>query len=157
MINISDKETMKKMVISLVSIFLFSGLTAEKADFSEHTKTFGKPEFNKFGIAFIVTKKGWVAVNRKKDILYYPFIYDNGPDPETEGFIRFKENGKIGFADAKGRKVIPAKFDYAGQFEKGKAEYCSGCKEIKMGEHSMMDRKTGEWGIINTKGKKISE
>ncbi|HNF26136.1 MAG TPA: WG repeat-containing protein [Leptospiraceae bacterium] len=145
------------LLISVSIILSFSALPAEKADFSEHTKTFGKPEFNKHGIAFIVTPKGWVAVNRKKEILYYPFIYDNGPDPEKEGMIRFKENGKIGFANAKGRKVIPAKFDYAGQYEKGKAEYCIGCKEIKMGEHSMMDRKTGEWGIINTKGKKISE
>lgn len=151
---------MKKMNLPLIlisAVLICSGLSAEKADFSEHTKTFGKPEFNKHGIAFIVTQKGWVAVNRKKEILYYPFIYDNGPDPETEGMIRFKENGKIGFADAKGKKLIPAKFDYAGQFEKGKAEYCIGCKEIKMGEHSMMDRKTGEWGIINKKGKKISE
>lgn len=45
-----------------------------------------------------------------KDSVYY---FDNTPDCESEGFIRFKDykNDKVGMFDGKGQVVIPAKYN----------------------------------------------
>ena len=109
--------------------------------------------FNKSGVAQILTQDGWVAINRKKKVLYKPFIYDNGPDYVQEGLLRFVENGKMGFVNEAGKKVIKAQFDFVFPFEKGRARFCNGCQKIQDGEHSMLDEKTGKWGNVTRKGK----
>ncbi len=109
--------------------------------------------FNKSGVAHILTQDGWVAINRKKKVLYKPFIYDNGPDYVQEGLLRFVEIGKMGFVNEAGKKVIKAQFDFVFPFENGRARFCNGCKTIKMDEHSMIDEKTGSWGEVDKKGK----
>lgn len=109
--------------------------------------------FNKSGIAHILTQDGWVAINRKKQVVYKPFIYDNGPDYVQEGLLRFVEQGKMGFVNEAGKKVIKAQFDFVFPFEKGRARFCNGCRSIKDGEHSMIDEKTGTWGEVDKKGK----
>ncbi|MFT4094143.1 MAG: WG repeat-containing protein [Niabella sp.] len=57
-------------------------------------------------------------------------IYDNGPDYLEEGLFRFVENGKIGFANPDGLKIIDAKYDFATPFSNGIAEYYIGGEEI---------------------------
>ena len=113
--------------------------------------------FNKSGVAHILTKDGWVAINRKKKVLYKPFIYDNGPDYVQEGLLRFVENSKMGFVNEAGKKEIKAQFDFVFPFEKGRARFCNGCKTIKMDEHSMIDEKTGSWGEVDKKGKIVRQ
>lgn len=142
-------------IICFSVVFAVSLLSAgESTDITAyHRKTFGAEKFNKRGVAHIITEEGWVAINRKKQILYKPFIYDNGPDYVQEGLLRFVENGKMGFANEAGKKVIPAQFDFAYPFEKGKARFCNGCKTIKDGEHSRLDENTGVWGLIDKKGR----
>lgn len=109
--------------------------------------------FNKSGIAHILTKDGWVAINRKKKVVYKPFIFDNGPDYVQEGLLRFVENGKMGFVNEAGKKVIKAQFDFVFPFEQGRARFCNGCQTIQDGEHSRLDEKTGTWGEVDKKGK----
>jgi hypothetical protein len=66
-----------------------------------------------------------------------PFIFYNGPDYIEEGLFRFVENGKIGFANIDGQKIIKAKYDFATPFENGLSEFTlGGQKEYeKGGEH----------------------
>ncbi|MBN8220198.1 MAG: WG repeat-containing protein [Spirochaetes bacterium] len=120
-----------------------------------HQEHFGDLKYNKWGVAHIVTSEGWVAIDKNKKLLYTPFIFDNGPDYVKEGLLRFVENGKMGFVNEGGKKVIPAQFDFVFPFEGGTARFCNGCKSVSDGEHKMMDEKTGTWGKINKSGKKL--
>lgn len=117
-----------------------------------HKETVGEVQYNKHGVAHVLTKEGWIAINRKGQLLYKPFLYDNGPDYEQEGLLRYVENGKMGFVNAAGKKVIPAQFDFVYPFEGGTARYCNGCRSVQMGEHRMMDEKSGIWGYVDKKG-----
>lgn len=105
-----------------------------------------KPEFNRFGIGFIISHIGWIAVNQKGNILFEVFNFDNGPDPIEEGLFRFQKNGKMGFADETGRIRIPAIYDWVEPFNSGKASVCDGCVRKYEGEHYKMEG--GVWKII---------
>jgi len=144
---------MKKICffMGFAASLLFAGESTDIAAY--HRKTFGAEKFNKRGVAHIITEDGWVAINRKKQILYKPFIFDNGPDYVKEGMLRFVENGKMGFVNEAGKKVIQAQFDFVYPFENGRARFCNGCKTIKDGEHSRLDEKSGKWGEVTKKGK----
>lgn len=144
---------MKKICLILLTTVSILSAADDKDITAYHRKIFGAENFNKRGVAHIITEEGWVAINRKKKILYRPFIFDNGSDYVQEGLLRFVENGKMGFVNEAGKKVIPAQFDFVYPFEKGRARFCNGCKTIKDGEHSMMDEKTGTWGEIDKKGR----
>jgi hypothetical protein len=72
--------------------------------------------------------KGFVAIDRKENILYNVFPFDNGPDYVEDGFFRIVKDGKIGYADAEtGKIVIQAQFACAWPFEKGLMEFHSWC------------------------------
>lgn len=90
--------------------------------------------------------------NRKGEFLYRPYMFDNGPDYLREGLSRFVENGKIGFANRQGTKVIPAQFDFVSEFKLGTAEFCMGCyfDRTKDQEHPRL--RGGYYGMINKKG-----
>ncbi len=96
-----------------------------------------------------------VAINRTDSIILHVFMFDNGADYPEEGLFRFVENGKIGFADLHGRKVIPAQFDFASPFSEGRADVNIGGHSVpdEDGEHST--QQGGKWGVINRKGKYI--
>lgn len=144
-----------KRSLTLYCLFVVLSMTAVAAnDITAFHKAQGQEvSFNKSGIAHILTQDGWVAINRKKQVVYKPFIYDNGPDYVQEGLLRFVEQGKMGFVNEAGKKVIKAQFDFVFPFEKGRARFCNGCRSIKDGEHSMIDEKTGTWGEVDKKGK----
>jgi len=78
------------------------------------------------------------------------YFFDKGPDYFEEGLARFIENGKIGYMDENLNKIIPAQFDGAGPFNKGKAKVCIGCTKVTDGEYSKMEG--GNWGEIDQKG-----
>ena len=142
-----------KITHLLCAVLLTAPLFGEEDITAYHRETFGEVNFNNYGIAHIITRDGWKAINRQRKIIYIPFLFDNGPDYVQEGLLRFVENGKMGFVNEKGVKVIRAQFDFVYPFEKGRARFCNGCKSIKMGEHSMIDEKTGEWGEVDKTGK----
>ena len=76
--------------------------------------------------------------------------FDNGPDPFAEGLARAVVGSKIGYIDRHLRLVIPARFDGAFPFERGKAAVCVGCRTMAEGEHSSYAG--GHWGCIDRRG-----
>ena len=120
-----------------------------------HLDSFGSVDYNKYGIAFIITQQGWAAIDQEQNIVYTPFNFDNGPDEPKEGLIRFVENGKMGFVDETGQKQIDAQFTFAWPFENGRARACIECKKVYHGEHYRYDAE--EWFFINKSGSRIPE
>ena len=45
-------------------------------------------------------RKGFVAIDRKENILYTVFPFDNGPDYVKDGLFRIMKDDKIGYANA---------------------------------------------------------
>ena len=76
--------------------------------------------------------------------------YENEADPFSDGLARTKINGKIGFFNTNLEIVLKPIYDFAFPFYKGKAEICTGCKEKKEGENSMLDG--GKWQKIDRSG-----
>lgn len=109
-----------------------------------------------YNMAIILKDGEWVGIDRAEDVILKPFIFDNGPDYEEEGLFRFVEDGKMGFADSNGRKIIKASYDFAEPFRNGLAAYTlGGHKEYnKSGEHWWW---TGgyESGFVNKKGQEF--
>ncbi len=79
--------------------------------------------------------------DRNGRFLYYPQGYDNGPDHWEEGLRRYAEDGKIGFADRLGNKVMPPNWEFALPFNYGYAKVYEG--ELK----KVYDRSGEHWAI----------
>jgi hypothetical protein len=117
-------------------------------DISYHREFLGsEPEFNSSGHAKLLKKDGYYLVDRKGNTLHKIFMYDNGPDYESEGLYRIVKNGKIGFVDDQGVIQVEPKYDFAFPFEDGKAKVCTGCKEKSVGEYTQMVG--GKWSEIS--------
>ncbi|NIF04658.1 WG repeat-containing protein [Chryseobacterium sp. Tr-659] len=102
-----------------------------------------------------IEKNSWgVVFDRKGNLLYQPYSYDNGADYFSEGVRRLVKNGKVGFADRNGKVVIEAKHDFVSPFNYGYAEFCDGCDWEKTNEEhrSIVG---GQWGIMNVKGQTV--
>ncbi len=108
-------------------------------------------EFNRYGFASVIEGSKPYFIDQKGKHVFQMFLFDNGPDYFKDGLARFVEKGKMGFFDERGRKVIPASFDFAFPFSGGTAEVCNGCKPQAMGEHFMMEG--GVWMILDKRGK----
>ena len=94
--------------------------------------------------------KGLIAIDRKENVLFNVYVFDNGPDYPSNGLFRITKNGKIGYADTKGNVIIPPQFDCAYPFKNGKAKVGKGCKKQTDGEHSWWI--DGRWYTIDKKG-----
>lgn len=107
-----------------------------------------------YDMAMVVLNAEWVAINKRDSIVLKPYIFDNGPDYLQDGLFRFVENNKIGFANSKGQKIIPAQFDFASPFKEGLASFSIGGRMEKLNkEHSTWTG--GLWGFINKKGQVV--
>ena len=97
---------------------------------------------------------GFVAINRKEEVLYQILTYDNGPDYAADGLFRIIKNNKIGYADPlTGEIKIKPQFGCAFPFEDGKAKISIDC-EIKIeGEHTSWI--SNNWFYIDKKGFKL--
>lgn len=107
-----------------------------------------------------------LAYNRNGEVLYAPYLYDNGPDYLEEGLSRYVENDKIGFVNRYGEKVIRAQWDWVSPFEYGIARACNGCiiDYSEDPEHPRLDMSNAKTFYIDKKGqalqvlqKKVSE
>lgn len=98
----------------------------------------------------------FIAIDRKENVLYKVFTFDNGPDYPSDGLFRIIENGKIGYADSMtGKVVIKPQFDCAWSFENGVAEVSNDCKTQSDGEHSIW--LSDHWFYIDKTGKKVEK
>lgn len=97
--------------------------------------------------------------DRAGRFLYSPYWFDNGTDYYTEGLSRYVEKGKMGFADWRGNRVIPAKYAYVMPYYRGYAVACLDCKYVKVSkdeEHCC--QYVGKKKIlINRRGEKVYE
>lgn len=96
--------------------------------------------------------------NRRGKFLYRPMMFDNGPDYQLEGRIRFVENKKVGFVNEWGRLVLPAQWDWASPFNYGYIHACNDCyfDRNKDAEHPPLVLKPGTgFTYINRNGDTI--
>jgi hypothetical protein len=98
---------------------------------------------------------GFVAIDRRQNILYKVFPFDNGPDYAVDGLFRIMTNNKVGYADeATGKVIIKPQFDCAFPFENGIAKVGLNCTTHSDGEHSYWT--SDNWFYINKKGRKVN-
>lgn len=122
---------------------------------SQHTR---KLRFAANGLADVYSSKlGWMYVNRHgKIVIRGVAVMDNGADYFCDGLVRFSKEGKWGFANARGRAVVPPVYDGALPFDKGMAKVCRGC-ESKCAEpaceHHVLTG--GEWLCLNPRGETV--
>lgn len=93
-----------------------------------------------------------IGIDQNGIELFEVFKFDNGPDYVENGLFRIIKNGKIGYADVKGRIVIEPVFDCAYPFEEGYAQVSESCQVERGGEHSSW--KSDQWYYITTDGKR---
>lgn len=99
---------------------------------------------------------GFVAIDRKENVLYAVFPFDNGPDEPSDGLFRILENNKIGYADSTtGKVVIKPQFDCAWPFENGVAKVSNDCTTQSHGEHSSW--LSDHWYFIDKTGRKVGK
>ena len=110
-------------------------------------------DFNEYGIAAVADSSGWRYIDTDGNLVVTPFLFDNGPDPFVEGLARYVEENKIGFFDATGRRLIPARYDFATPFSQGLSAVCSGCAREFFGEHYRYVG--GKWGYIDYLGNEV--
>ena len=105
---------------------------------------------------------GGEVYDREGNFLYYPLLFNNGPDYWEENLRRFTENGKVGFVDKLGNKIIPALWEFATPFENGTAEVFVGGwkKKYEHGdEHWSLvpSSKKSKKYFIDKKGKRVKK
>lgn len=85
---------------------------------------------------------------------YSPFIFDNGPDPISDGMMRVVDkDGKIGYADSLGNTVITPRFACAYPFKDGRAKVADWGSIIYEGEHYRWV--SDSWYHIDKAGRKV--
>lgn len=94
-----------------------------------------------------------IAINQKEETLFEAYLFDNYPDEASEGLFRIKQKDKIGFANEKGKIVIPCKYACAFPFEGGKAKVTMECEMIGDEEHQTCQ--SDSWIYIDKTGKTV--
>ncbi len=84
------------------------------------------------------------------DSLYF---FDNVPDCENEGFIRFRDQGldKVGLLNRNGEVVVPAIYNYLERVQNGLLTGLTGAQKKLDGEHHYWEG--GETVLLDTSGK----
>ncbi|RKR11946.1 WG repeat protein [Flavobacterium sp. 90] len=106
-------------------------------------------------IPFWVIKDGLKMYDRKGNFLFEPYMFDAGFDDFSEGYMRFVENKKLGFANRNGVKVIPAQYDWVSHMNFGFTEYCNGCYFDYSKDEEHPSIVGGTWGYIDKNGVEI--
>ena len=84
------------------------------------------------------------------DSLYF---FDNAPDCENEGFIRFRDRGldKVGLLNRNGEVAVPAIYNYLDRVQHGLLTGLTGAQKRLDGEHYYWEG--GETVLLDTTGK----
>jgi len=98
----------------------------------------------------------WVYVRRDGATLEV-LAFDNGPDDFSDGRVRIRRGGKIGYADRSFRTAIAPRFDFGWPFEKGRALVCLGCVPAASdpGKENHSPVSGGKWGYIDPDGREV--
>lgn len=95
-----------------------------------------------------------VAIGKNQRILYDLVLFDNGPDPFSEDYVRVLRNGKMGYANQYGQVVIPCIYAFAKQFANGEAEVAFRAKEY-LDVDGNRRVESDEWFKIDRKGNRM--
>jgi len=97
-----------------------------------------------------------VTIDKNQRILYDIVLFDNGPDPFSEDYVRVLRNGKMGYANEYGQIVIPCIYAFAKQFANGEAKVAFHAKEyMDLEEHRRVE--SDEWFTIDRKGNRVDK
>jgi len=108
-------------------------------------------EFDERNVTGVLDKDGWHIINKDGKKLFKPFIFDNGPDYFVKGKARFVENGKMGYFNEFGEKLVEAKYDFADVMVDGYFGVVSiGCKYVT--ELEVTHIEGGKWGMVDISG-----
>jgi hypothetical protein len=110
----------------------------------------------RFGQLDLVVKPGvgWVGINRQEQVLFKPFIFDNGPDYPAEGVRRIVgATGLLGYADTTGRVVLAPRYEAAFPFGSGRARVGRQSCLYTDGEHTWWH--CAEWSYIDHPGQPV--
>ncbi len=110
-------------------------------------------EFSDSGLAAVVDESGWAYIDTRGEVVVRPFVFDNGPDPFSEGLARFERDGRFGYFNEQGKQVIEPRFDFGRPFSEGLAAVCTGCVREQAGEHWTVSG--GKWGYIDKSGDEV--
>lgn len=109
-------------------------------------------DVDEFGLATLWANGQHYYINRQGQSLAV-LSFDNWADEFSEGLVRVRRHGKIGFYNRQLQEVIPPQYDWASPFEQGIARVCQGCQEIQQGEHRAVVG--GTWSQINCQGQTL--
>lgn len=99
-------------------------------------ETLRQLDFDRWGLATMaIREKGYAYVRREGRALVVP-TFDNFPDEFNSGLVRVRIGEKLGFANRHLKVVVPATYDGAFPFAKGRSWVCNGCVSVSDGEHS---------------------
>lgn len=93
-------------------------------------------QFRSDGLAAVGIREHGYAYVRRDGYALVVHTFDNGPDDFADGLVRVKIGKKTGYANASLALVIPADYDGALPFDRGRARACIGCTSVSDGEHS---------------------
>jgi hypothetical protein len=93
-------------------------------------------DFDGWGLATMAIRERGYAYVRRDGRALIVTTFDNFPDEFNSGLVRVKIGEKLGFANRRLKVVIPATYDGAFTFDKGRAWVCIGCVTVSDGEHS---------------------
>jgi hypothetical protein len=113
------------------------------------------------GCAGVMDSAGFAFIDRKGEVRYRAYAFDNGPDYFFDGLARYVENGKVGYIDKRLRVRIPAQFDDAYPFHFGWAGYCIGIGcDLRQGKETRTEAPNrsgqGLWGLMDTSGTRLT-
>ncbi len=116
------------------------GKLIRQLDTSKYYLAFNTDQYMYFAVFGVKGMREWVAINADENILFNVYNTSFGeptPDFLYENKIRIIDSTNlIGFADEKGKIIIPPKFEIASSFYKGKAIIGKQCKQIRWDAHS---------------------
>lgn len=109
--------------------------------------------FNEYGLLGLgLDLGGRVYVNREgRIVIRYVALMDNEADPFHHGLVRLERAGKYGFADPKGRIVVPIRYDGALNSDEEGPRVCAGCRVEQDGEYHYFAG--GHWFDVDAGGR----
>jgi len=83
------------------------------------------------------------------------YIFDNGPDYRSGGYMRYVSGSKIGFMRPDLSVAIKAQYTWASPFQNGLAFVCQGFQLVTSEPSDHQQYMGGDWGVIDKAGEAI--